>query len=83
VHIATIDVLTNLLEMGKAFSTDEVPAYLRSMMKLVERSKPMLTAELASVPPEAIVEFMKGIGEQIDLITGASTAQIPNEEAAS
>jgi precorrin-6x reductase len=71
VHIQTIEVLTHLLEMGKSFSTEDVPAHLKVLMRTIDKMKPTLTAELASVPPEAIVAFMGGIADEIAKITGA------------
>lgn len=71
VHIQTVEVLSHLLEMGKAFSSDEVPAHLRVLMRTIEKMKPTLTAELASVPPEQIKAFMGQIGREIAKITNA------------
>lgn len=75
VHVQTIEVLTHLLEMGKAFSADEIPTPLRVMMRTVDKLRPTLTAELASVPPEQIVAFMTQIRAEIDKIVEASPEQ--------
>jgi len=75
VHVQTIEVLTHLLEMGKAFNAEEIPTPLRVMMRTVDKLRPTLTAELASVPPEQIVAFMRQIRSEIDKIVEASTEQ--------
>jgi hypothetical protein len=44
-------------------------------MRTVDKMKPALTHELASVPPEQIRDFMLGIRDQIDKIVQASPEQ--------
>lgn len=78
VHTQTVEVLTHLLEMGKAFSSDDIPTPLRVLMRTVDKMKPTLTAELASVPPAQIQDFMRMIRDEIDKIVEADPA--PQEE---
>lgn len=81
VHVQTVEVLTHLLEMGKTFqSSDGIPAPLRVLMRTVEHMRPTLTSELASVPPEQIVSFMRTIENEIHKITAASPAPLTEEE---
>lgn len=82
VHVQTVDVLTHLLEMGKSFQSDDLPPALRVMMRTVEHMKPTLTAELANVPPNQIVEFMRMIEGEIHKITSASPAPVEEDRTA-
>lgn len=80
VHRQTIDVLSRLLEMGKGVSTEETPASLRTMLRMFERSKPLLISQLATVPPETIREFMRGIGSEINKIIDAPAIGVSAQE---
>lgn len=77
VHVQTIEVLSELLTMGKMFSTDKVPAPLRAMMRTLDLMKPTLLEELAEVPPEAIQAFMTDLMHKIERITSAPGAAPP------
>lgn len=72
VHVQTIEVLSELLTLGRLFSTDKVPAPLRAMMRTLDRLKPTLLEELAQVPPEAIQSFMGDLARRIATITDAA-----------
>lgn len=80
VHVQTVEVLADLLEMGKQFSSDEIPTPLRVLMRTVEKMRPTLTAELANVPPDQIVTFMRMIEGKIHQITTASEAPVEEEQ---
>jgi hypothetical protein len=71
VHTAMIEVLSDLLQMGNAFSSDKVPAPLRAMMRTLDMMKPTLVEELSQVPPEQITAFMAGLRDRLDTIVVA------------
>lgn len=68
VHVQTVRVLGRLLTMGQEFSTAKVPAPLRAMMRTLHKMEPMLIEELASVPPDAIREFLGQLRDELDAI---------------
>lgn len=81
VHTQTVEVLSHLLEMGKAFSSDDIPTPLRVLMRTVDKMKPTLTAELANVPPAEIQNFMRMIRNEIDKIVEADPAATEEKSA--
>lgn len=58
VHLQTVDVLTDLLEMGETLSGGETPASLRALMGMIRRLRPEMLRQLGSVPPDALRAFM-------------------------
>jgi hypothetical protein len=64
-HIQTVRVLGELLEMAQVFSSSNVPAPLRAMMRMLHKLEPELVKELANVPPEAIREFLHDLADKI------------------
>lgn len=79
-HVATIEVLSKLLTLGRLYSTDKVPAPLRAMMRTLDKLKPTLLEELAAVPPEAIQSFMADLMVEIKRIVDATPEPAAQEE---
>lgn len=61
VHVQTVDVLTDLLEMGEALTDGETPAALRALMGMIRRLRPEMLRQLGAVPPAALAAFMRDL----------------------
>jgi hypothetical protein len=64
-HLQTVRVLGELLEMAQLFSSSSVPAPLRAMMRMLHKLEPELVKELATVPAEEIRQFLRTLAEKI------------------
>jgi hypothetical protein len=76
VHMAMVDVLSNLLSMGNQFSSEKVPVQLRTMMRVLDQMKPTLVTELARIPADQIQTFMAGLRDELDRIVQAPGATL-------
>lgn len=72
VHVITVDVLTDLMSIGEKLSRGgKTPPALRTLMKVLDRSRPLLLEQLAEIPPDQIQEFMRDLITRMQRITDA------------
>lgn len=65
VHRVTVEVLTDLLNIGERLSNGNTPPHLKILMRTMQKSRPMLLEGLTNIPPEAIQGFMAELGAKI------------------
>lgn len=85
VHLATIEVLSSLLDLASSASPgEEVPSELRMLLRFVQRLKPMMLEGVAKQPEAQIKVFMRKLSESIQTILDApeSTEQTGSHDAA-
>ncbi len=69
VHVATVDVLTDLMNLGREMSGGgQIPSHLRVMMTMLDKGRPMLLDGIAKLDPAGIVDFMRQLEEKIHRI---------------
>lgn len=77
VHLATVQVLSDLLTLGRSMESDATPTHLRVLMRTIDKSRPMLLESIASIPPAQVKSFMADLAARI-----ASIVDAPEEDAA-
>ena len=80
VHLATVGVLTDLMQLAVSMSNGETPVHLRALLTMLNKSRPMLLEGLTSLPPEAIVEFMRGLRDRINVIVDTPLEAVTDEQ---
>ena len=73
VHIATANVLTDLMNLGSRLSNDTVPQHLRILMTMLDKGRPMLLEGISSLEPDAIKAFMSELVARINTIIDTPT----------
>jgi hypothetical protein len=58
IHTATVDVLSDLFTMSEQLTSSDTPQHLRVMMRMLDKSRPMLLEGLTGVPPASIRAFL-------------------------
>lgn len=70
VQAKAVDVLSELVTLGSKLSaeTSEAPAGVKMLIMMLEKGRPMIADGISGVPDNVIVDFMRGMREQIDSI---------------
>lgn len=78
VHVATVEVLSDLMNMGSSLSGGgHVPQHLRVLMLMLDKGRPMMLDGISGLEPAAIQQFMAELVAKIQRI-----CDVPIGEAA-
>lgn len=73
VHVVAVEVMIEMIAMGRTFSTGgNTPPLLSAMIVTLERAKPVLYESIANVPTPAIREFMIDLRDRLTRIIDAA-----------
>lgn len=70
VQAKAVEVLTELVNLGAKLSaeTSEAPTGVKMLILMLEKGRPMIADGISGVPDSVIVEFMRGMRDNIDSI---------------
>lgn len=76
-HIKAVEVLTDLMTLGQDLATEDTPAQLRILMRLLKQCRPLMLEMITKVPPEQITTYMSSLRDQIQGIIDTAPPASP------